>query len=143
MKRHFKSCVPALNVCSLKEMFTTDTFFSSVKAIGGVTCAQVYVGMKSGYTRLYGMTSESEFKYSLQDYIRDTGAPPLLKSDNASTELSKDIVTLCRMYKIVQPTSKPHNQWQNPAECRIQEIKAATNALMDSTNGGIIFVLLF
>ena len=80
------------------------------------------------------MTSESEFKYSLQVFIRDTGAPPLLKSDNASTELSKDIVTLCRMYKIVQPTSKPHNQWQNPAECRIQEIKAATNVLMDSTN---------
>ena len=80
------------------------------------------------------MTSESEFKYSLQDFIRDIGAPPLLKSDNASTDLSKDIVTLCRMYKIVQPTSEPHNQWQNPAERRIQEIKAATNALMDSTN---------
>ena len=79
------------------------------------------------------MTSESEFKYSLQDCIRDTGAPPQLKSDNASTKLSKDIVTLCRVYKIIQPTSKPHNQWQNPAKRHIQEIKAATNALMDST----------
>ena len=111
-----------------------DTFFSSVKAIGGATCAQIYVGAQSGYTRLYGMTSENEFKYSYQDFIRDTGAPSQLKSNNALNELSKDIVTLCRMYKIDQATSEPHNQRQNPAEHRIQEIKAATNALMNSTN---------
>ena len=72
-----------------------DTIFSSVKAIGGAMCAQIYVGVKSGYTRLYGMTSECEFKYSLQDFIHDTGAPPQLKSNNALTKLSKDIITLC------------------------------------------------
>ena len=41
MQRHFISRFPALNACRLKEMFAMDTFFSSVKAIGGATCAQV------------------------------------------------------------------------------------------------------
>ena len=69
LKRHFKSRFPALNVRRLREVFATDTFFSSVRAIGGATCAQVYVGVTTGYTCLYRMTSENEFKYSLQDFI--------------------------------------------------------------------------
>ena len=69
MKHHFKSRFPALNVERLKEMFAMATLFLSVKPIGGATCAQIYVGVKSNYMCLYNMTGESEFKYSLQDII--------------------------------------------------------------------------
>ena len=62
LNRHFKSGYPALNVRGVKEMFATDTFFSSVRAIGGATCVQVYVGVTTDFTRLYSMTSESEFE---------------------------------------------------------------------------------
>ena len=39
MRMHFKSRSPALNVRRLNEVFATDTFFSSEKALGGFTMA--------------------------------------------------------------------------------------------------------
>ena len=55
MRMHFKSRFPALNVRRLRETFATDTFFSSEKALGGYTCAQLYVGKSSNFTEIYGM----------------------------------------------------------------------------------------
>ena len=43
MRMHFKSRFPALNVRRLRETFATDTFFSSEKALGGYTCAQLFM----------------------------------------------------------------------------------------------------
>ena len=47
LRRHFKSRFPYLNRNRLAETFSTDTLFSSVTALGGETCAQVFVGKKS------------------------------------------------------------------------------------------------
>ena len=134
LKRHFKSRFPALNVRRINEPVATDTFFSTVPAIGGATCAQIFVGLVSKYTRVYPMHTESEFKSSLQKFVTDVGAPTAFMSDNAQAETSKDVKTFLRVYKIQQKTSEPHYEWQNPAERRIQEVKAAANALMDEAN---------
>ena len=80
------------------------------------------------------MHSESEFKTTLQKFVTDVGAPTAFMSDNAKAETSKDVRTFLRIYKIKQQTSEPHCEWQNPAERRIQEVKAAANALMDEAN---------
>ena len=80
------------------------------------------------------MHTESEFKTTLQKFVTDVGAPTAFMSDNAQAETSKDVKTFLRIYKIKQKTSEPHCEWQNPAERRIQEIKAAANALMDESN---------
>ena len=69
MRMHFKSRYPALNVNRLKEVFATDTFFSSDKALGGYTMAQLYVGKKSTFTEVYGMKAKSQFKETLEDFI--------------------------------------------------------------------------
>ena len=134
LKRHFKSRFPALNVRRINEPVATDTFFSTIPAIGGATCAQIFVGLISKYTRVYPMHTESEFKSTLQKFITDVGAPTAFMSDNAQAETSKDVRTLLRVYKIQQRTSEPHYEWQNPAERHIQEVKAAANALMDEAN---------
>ena len=44
LKEHYKARFPALNVRRINEIFATDTFFASEKAIGGYTCAQIFVG---------------------------------------------------------------------------------------------------
>ena len=59
MRMHFKSRSPALNVNRLREVFATDTFFSSEKALDGFTMAQLYVRKTSTFTAIYGMKSEN------------------------------------------------------------------------------------
>ena len=75
MRRHFKTRNRANYVRRLRETICTDTFFSSKPAKDGITCAQLYVGKKSGLTEVFGMSTESQFSETLQDFIRKWGAP--------------------------------------------------------------------
>ena len=89
MQRHFKSRFPQLNCPRLQETYSTDTFFSSVKDIGGETCAQLYVGNSSMFTKVYGMAMESQGNQTLEDFIAEIGASYHIHSDNAQMEQSK------------------------------------------------------
>ena len=75
LQDHYKARFPALNVQRLNETFATDTFFSSCKALGGYTCAQIYIGKTSILTEVFGMKSESQMRETLQDFIRKLGGP--------------------------------------------------------------------
>ena len=93
LRRHFKTRFPAANVNRINETVCTDTLFSDTPAHndgipghGGATMAQLYVGRSSGHTKLYPMKTESQMHQTLEDYIRDEGAPNLLFSDNAKTQ---------------------------------------------------------
>jgi len=131
MRMHFKSRDPALNVKRLRETFATDTFFSSEKALGGYTCAQLYVGKEITFTEIYGMKTENQMPQTLQDFIRQWGAPSGLMSDSAKLETSKQIKDILRMYAIKDMQSEPNHQHQNYAERRIQEVKATSMTIMD------------
>ena len=135
LRRHMKSRFPGLNVrFRFKEMFATDTWFASVKALGGISCVQVYVGKKSIFTAVFPMTTENQMAETLQDFIRKWGAPAGLFSDNAKSETSHAVKNILRLYNIYDLQSEPHYQNQNYAERRIQELKQTTNVLMDRTN---------
>ena len=64
------------------------TLFASVKAIGGITCSQVYAGRKSYYKKVFGMQREANMPDSFGDFIRKVGAPYGFFTDNAKSELS-------------------------------------------------------
>ena len=117
----------------LKETFSTDTFFSSDKAIGGQKCVQLFVGNKSTLVVPYGMTTESEGPTKLQDFIRDWGAPSEIFRDNSKMQNSDAWKEIERMYLIKNSTCEPHNQQQNKAERKIQTVKNGTNRIMDRT----------
>lgn len=133
MKRHFKSRFPSLNKPRLREMYATDTWFSSTPALGGYTCAQLYYGVMSKYIALYPMVRESQGPETLEDFCRYKGAPIKLKNDNAQMETGKTWTEICRKYNIEQCTTEPHHPWQNEAERYIQEVKKLTNTMMDRT----------
>ena len=59
---------------------------------------------------------------TLQDFIRYKGAPTALKSDNALTQIGIKTREILCLYNIRDFRCKPHNQQQNPAERRIQDI---------------------
>ena len=131
MKEHYKARFPALNVRRLNEVFATDTFFSSEKAIGGFSCAQIYVGKTSYLTEVLGMHRESSMHDTLTDFIRKWGAPSALLSDNARTEIGNAVKSILRKYNIKDLQTEPHHPNQNPAERRIQEVKKTSLIIMD------------
>ena len=131
MRRHFKSRYPQLNRNRLQECFATDTYFGTVKALGGYTSIQLFVGERSNYTVGYALHTESQGPEALEDFLRDVGAPPRMHSDNARMETLGAWGKICRRYNIAQSTTEPHSPQQNPAERRIQEVKKHVNHIMD------------
>ena len=59
-RQHHKYRTPQLNVPRLAETFATDNLFSSEVGLGGITCAQLFVGTQSKLTKVFGMRSENE-----------------------------------------------------------------------------------
>ena len=70
---------------------------------------------------------------TLQDFIRYEGAPTALKSDNALTQIGTKTREILRLYNIRDFRCEPHNQQQNPAERRIQDMKNMSTMIMDAT----------
>ena len=134
LKKHYKSPFPALNVHRRDEALATDTVYSDVPAIdSGVTIAQLFVGLTSTVCDVYPLKSEKAFVNTLQDIIRRRGAPSKLVSDRAQVEISGRVKDILRNLIIGDWQSEPHQQHQNPAERKYQDVKRMANTLMDRT----------
>ena len=133
LRQHWKARFPGLNCRRMREVMSTDTFFSSEVGRNGETCAQLYVGKHSTFTVVKCMKTESQMPDTLLDLIREYGAPTALFSDNAKSETSKAVKDILRQYNIHDMQSEPHHPNQNPAERRIGTIKRTTNHIMNRT----------
>ena len=133
LKRHFKSRIPGANVRRIHETFSTDTMFSSVPAIGGATCCQLFVGNTSSFTAVYGMTREGEGLGTLERFVNEWGAPDAIRRDNSKMQNSVGWKKFEQKMQIKCELTEPYNQQMNPAERRIQTAKSNTNKLMDRT----------
>ena len=56
--------------------------------------------------------------HTLEDFIRQEGAPDALLSDNAKAQIGKNVQQILRMYCIADFKCEPHYQHQNYAERR-------------------------
>ncbi|GAX13599.1 hypothetical protein FisN_14Lh370 [Fistulifera solaris] len=134
LKKHFKSPHPALNVTRRNEDLATDTIFAKCPAIdSGVTMAQIFVGTTSKVIDVYPLKTESQFVNTLEDVIRERGAPNRLISDSAKVETSLKVQHILRTLYIGEWQSEPAHQHQNPAERTIQYLKTSCNTIMDRT----------
>ena len=133
LRQHWKARYPGLNCKRWRETVATDTLFSSETGLNGETCAQLYVGKHSTFTYIFCMKTESQMADTLQDLIRECGAPNALFSDNAKSETSETVKDILRQYNIFDMQSEPHHPNQNPAERRIQFIKGTHDTVMRKT----------
>ena len=131
-KKRYKSPFPACNVHRQSEPVATDTVYSDTPAIdSGVTSAQFFVGTESLVCDVYPMQTDKQFVNVLQDNIRKRGAMSKLISDRAQVEISKKVKDILRHLVIGDWQSEPHNQHQNYAERRYQDVKKMANRLLD------------
>ena len=68
-----------------------------------------------------------------EDNVRFRGAPTKLVSDRAQVEISGRALEFLRVYGISAWQSEPHQQHQNYAERKIQQLKQMTNVILDRT----------
>ena len=110
----------------------TDTVYADTPAIAsGATAAQFFVGTKSLVCDVYPMKTDKQFVNVLLDNIRRRGAMTKLISDRAQLEISNKVQDILRDLMISDWQSEPHQQHQNPAERRYQDVKRLTNTLLD------------
>lgn len=122
-RQHRKKRLPPLHPRRLPGVTATDTFFSSVKSIRNHTCVQLFVHVPSDYLFVRCMQRERHSHGAFQDFIREMGAPNVIVSDNSKTQTGNDWRKTSRLFVIKQRTFAPHNQQQNKAERRIQDVK--------------------
>ena len=67
-------------------------------------------------TDVFGMKTEKQFVNTLQDIIRNQGAPTKLISDHANVEISNKVKDILCYLMIPNWQSEPYHQHQNPAE---------------------------
>ena len=138
----YHSPFPMFNVHRRHEPVATDTVFCSTPAVGGFTCAQIFVGRHSHVIDIFGMKTPGDFHGTLQDVIRKRGAMDKLISDRAQVEISKAVVQTLRALVIADWQSEPHYQHQNYAERQWQELKRLTHVVLDRSNAPAKFWLL-
>jgi len=134
LKRAFKSPNPALNVHRRSEAVACDIVYSDTPAVDdGAKSAVLFVGHDTFVTDIYGIKTDSQFIRTLEDNIRERGAPDRLLSDRAQVEISKAVENVLRTFCVKSWQSEPHQQQQNPAERRFQTVKTAVNRILDRT----------
>jgi hypothetical protein len=79
------------------------------------------------------MKTKKAFVNTLQDVIRRRGAPSKLVSNRAQVEISGRVKDILRSLIIGDWQSEPHQQHQNPAERKYQDVKRMANTIMDRT----------
>eukprot|EP00957_Ditylum_brightwellii_P015994 1204976-Ditylum_brightwellii.AAC.1 len=130
-RQHNKSRTPQLNIPRLSETFDTDTLFSSEVGLGGIICAQLFVGTQSKLTKVFGMRTESEGPQAFEDFIRENGAPYALHSNNAKMQTGKSFKSILQKYNICSKHTEPDHPTQTPAEHHIQDVKRTSAKILD------------
>ena len=89
MRQHKQSRNPFSNVHRLSEPVSTDPIFSNCTSFDPYfTGAQIYYGINSTCIDVYGMKSKGSFHKTYRDFIREEGAPSILRRDSAPEEQS-------------------------------------------------------
>ena len=107
-RKHCKSWAPQLNVPKLAETYATDTGFASETALGGINCFQLFVDKSSMRTSVHGMQNEHQGPDALEDFIRDKGAPYVIRNDNFKMQTSKAWSKILQKYNIAEELSLIH-----------------------------------
>ena len=134
LKRSYKSSNPVFNIPRRSEPVACDIVYADVPAIDdGSTAATIFVGCNTNVTDAYGIKTDRQFVNTLEDNIRERGAPHKLISDRAQVEISKRVLGILRALFIDDWQSEPRQQHQNYAERRFQVLKRATNRILERT----------
>ena len=138
-RQHRKSRVLPLHPRRVPGRTDSDTYFSTVKSVRGYTCVQVFVSLVSQYLYAVCMRREQHSHGAYQDFVRYVGVPNTLLTDNAQTQVGEKWRKTSRQYATKQIATAPHNQNQNCAERKIQDLKKRTRMILQRVSAPVVF----
>ena len=98
---------------------------------GEATMLQLYTGIRSDLSAGYPIKEEKQIASTLQDFIREWGAPLRLISNQAKSQMHKNVINILRHFYVGWWFSEAYHQWQNKAENKMGHVKRTTKGLMD------------
>ena len=102
LRRHFKSRFPHLNRNRLHERYSTETMFSSIPSLGNkYTCAQIFYGRQSHFSKVIGTIKETSGCMALESFIVEVGVPFHIMNDDAKMETITAWKAIVRKHDIV------------------------------------------
>lgn len=138
-RQHRKQRLLPLHPRRLEGRTDSDTFFASEKSIRNFTCVQLFFHIFSGYLYVRCMRREAHSHGAYQDFVRDIGAPNLLLTDNAQTQVGQKWTKTSRDNVTKQIATVPHNQQQNQAERKIRDAKTRVLLALRKANAPVTF----
>jgi hypothetical protein len=114
------------------EMYT-DTAKAAVKSHDQMQWVQVYC-TAGGWVKAYPMARKADTPLTLQDFLKEIGAPYKLILDNSLEQIKGDFRKIARDAGIRIIQTEPYSPWQNRAELAIREPKKATRRRMARTS---------
>lgn len=138
-RQHRKKRLLPLHPKRLRGRVDADTFFSTVKSIRNYKCVQLFVHVLSDFIFIRCMQRESHSHGAYQDFVREVGAPEMIITDNSKTQTGKKWEATNRKLLTKQRKFAPHNQNQNKAERRIQDVKRKTMTVLYRFNAPLVF----
>ena len=136
MQRHYKARAPHLNVIRLDEPVSTDPAYANCPSLHhGFTGFQAFFGLISHHIDVYGFHRKGRnFPAIYRQFIKENGAPSVLRRDNEIAEQSDNVMDIQRELYIKDQFSEVENQWQNPVESQaIKWLKHSSHTLLDRT----------
>ena len=120
--------------CLNTTLVYSDTLFAKVKSLKGNKCTQLFCS--EGYILVYPMSSKSEARVALQEFIKDVGIPNEMVCDGAGEQVGpkSDFIKACRRVHYKMRRTEPHSPWQNQAEGMIGETKKRWKTKMSAKN---------
>ena len=105
-------------------VISTDTIDGKVNSLHGEKYAQVF-GSKEFFVAVFPMENKSNAGDMLDKFVRQYGAPKLLKVDGSKEQCGKNskFQQILRKYNILCHIVEPERPNQNPAESMIKELK--------------------
>jgi hypothetical protein len=100
----------------------------------GNTCSQFFVTLDSDRWDVFPLKTEHNNGEALKDYVRYVGAPTVMKTDNAQSQLGTTWITFLRDICTANKTTEPHHPWQNPAERKIGALGSIVRNAMRAFN---------
>jgi hypothetical protein len=112
------------------EMYTADTAKAAVKSHDQMQWVQVYCTARGCWVKAYPMARNADTPLTLQDLLKEVGAPYKLILDNSLHLEHQNKGNFRKMIawdagiRIIQ--TEPYSPWQSRAELAIRELKKAT-----------------
>jgi hypothetical protein len=130
--RRYKTNDRLLRYKRLTCMVFTDTFKANTMSKRQNLYGQIYIAIPSGYVRVYSMKKKGDTHETLQEFLRDVGAPEKIVVDGSKEQVMGEFRKLARDAgcKVVQV--EPYTPHSNQAEVAIRELKKSTRRKMVS-----------